>query len=375
MYTYSQQTGVKSSQPVITLDNTSIKWPEVLSLGALNAAIAISWIAYLEYQPVLLQRFGLTGLSTLLVFVKALVLILVPVVAGWIADRNLARRSKYFMTYMIGISATAMIFMIVASIISLGPEHGIAAILPVMVVLWLIGMAVFIAPAYSMLVSFANKKNLPIAMGVVILITDLIYSLEPLVISLIQFFGETLTFVVGGILVLGTGYLFYRLTTDEVYERVQQSANPGSVKTSVSTILKIGLMLGVGRAFLVEYIPVNSPLKIFNGDQFSFMALGLAALIAFVSSRYVIRTGIRSVLQYTIGMMIIGILIILMAGNNSVLFVAGSLLLATGFGLANVSGLPYVFGRIAPRHITIGIGAFLGASAIAEGIFEIWYAL
>ncbi len=372
MYTYSQNSNLQSS---ISLSNTSIKWPEVLSLGALNAAIAISWIAYLEYQPVLLQRFGLTGLSTLLVFVKALVLIIVPVVAGYIADRNLARRSKYFMIYMIGISATAMIFMIVASIISLGPDHGIAAILPVMVVLWLIGMAVFIAPAYSMLVSFANKKNLPIAMGVLILITDLIYALEPLVISLIQFFGETLTFVVGGVLVLGTGYLFYRLTTDEVYERVQQSANSGSATTSVSTILKIGLMLGLGRAFLVEYIPVNSPLNMLTGDQFSFMALGAAALVAFAGSRFVIRKGIQSVLTYTTGVMILGILILLMAGSNSLLFIAGSLLLAGGFGLANVSGLPYVFSRIAPKHITIGIGAFLGASAIAEGIFEIWYAL
>jgi len=367
MKTYSED----FTSQTVSLHSTAIKWPEILSLGALNAAIAISWIAYLEYQPALLQQFQLQHLLGWLVIGKALILVTIPALSGWLADRNLNNKGKFFTVYMVGINGTAMIFMIVATLIGIGPESAFTAILPIMVILWLIGMAVFLAPAFSMLSSFAEKRQLPVAMGMIILITDMIYALEPLVVGLVQFLGPTFTFITGGVLVFGTGYLFYRLSSDEVYDRIQRTAGARSTRTEWRTVISIGLAIGIGRAFLVEYIPWQSPIEGISGKELSFMLLGFAAVTAFLVSRMVIRAGIRKVIRNTSLIMLLGIVIMIVCGGNQLLFLAGCLILAVGFALVNVSGLPYLFSRISVRQTTLAVGVFLGASALTEGIFEI----
>ena len=74
----------------------SLRWPEIYSLAALSAAVSISWIAYHEYQPHLLERFGLQDLSLFLVISKGIVLVIIPPVAGWIADVILRKTGKFF---------------------------------------------------------------------------------------------------------------------------------------------------------------------------------------------------------------------------------------------------------------------------------------
>jgi MFS family permease len=359
------------SDQVISIGSRPIKWKEVISLGILNMAIAISWIAYVEYQPVLLQTYQLEHFTGWLIGVKAILLIGMPALAGWVADRNLNHNRKFFTVYIVGINVTAMIFMLVATFSGIGIEYFPVVLLPILVILWLAGMAVFIAPAFSMLSTFADKRQLPLAMGVIILLTDMIYAMEPLVVNLVRFLGETGTFVTGGILVLGSGLWFYRITANEVQERVVRTARARSTRTEWRTVLVVGLLLGVGRAFLVEYIPWQSPVSAINGKEFSFILLGFAALIAFMSGGVVIQAGIRKVLNYASGLMLLGIVILIVCGPNSLLFISGSFLLAVGFAVMNVSGLPYLFSRISVRHITFAVGVFLGATALTEGVFEI----
>ncbi|MEJ2005634.1 MAG: MFS transporter [Cyclobacteriaceae bacterium] len=299
------------------------------------------------------------------------VLVVIPPLSGWLADRNLNFNGKFFTTYQVGINGTAMIFIVVATLTAIGPESAMASMLPFMIILWLIGMSVFLAPAYSMLSSFADKRKLPIAMGVIILFTDMIYALEPLVVTLVQFLGETITFVTGGILVLGSGFLFYRLSSGQVTERIQRTSQARDTRSEWKTVIGIALTLGFGRAFLVEYIPWQSQLEGLSGKELSFVLLGLAAIVAFLCSRFVIRTGIHKMIRYSTFIMLLGISIMAVCGPNPVLFLAGCLLLAGAFGILNVSGLPYVFSRISARRATFAIGVFLGASAVFEGIFEI----
>ncbi len=366
------------TQSIETINGkVTVKWPEILSLGALQAAVAISWIAYQEYQPILVAKFQIAHLSHLLVVTKALVLVLIPVLAGWIADKILVSRGKYFIVYTVGISATAMIFMVVASLISISPEHPVASALPIMLVLWLIGMSVFLSPALSMLESFASNRNLPIAVGVIILITDIIYALEPLVVRLVQFFGETLTFVVGAVLVFGTGLLFKKVASDEVTERqvkVQKIEKNDGKQFPVAPILFVGVLVGIGRAFLVEFIPFNSPLTMVSGEQFSFFLLGISALTSFGFSHYLSRNKVKSVLPVCLSGMLLGVGALVFTASNPFLFTLVGIVLALSFGVAHMSSFTFAFGKLTVRHITLGIGLFLGASALAEGLLELIYA-
>lgn len=353
-----------------------VKWPEIFSLGGLSAAIAISWIAYHEYQPVLLKDFDFHHLSDFLIITKAIVLVVTPALAGLLADHFLSKKGKYFIIFTVGIGATAMIFMIVASIIGAGPSSGIEPFLPYMIVFWLISMNLFISPAYSMIESFAPMKKLPIVMGFLFMVTELIYALEPLVVELVLFFGDTLTFIVGGILISGTGYWFHRASANRVIDRRKNldvaSGNSASVSAYLAIII-VGLVLGMGKAMLVEYFPeslhVRFPELGQNGDYVAFGLMGLAAVIAFLISKYVVQMGVEKVLPVSFILMVIGC-VIFMISSNLALAILGGVIIAVAFSVINVSGLPFAIRQLSFKHITYGVGVYIGASEVFSGILE-----
>ena len=167
---------------------TTLKWREVYSLAALNAAVVISWIAYHEYQPILMSNLGIDHLVDFMIIAKAIVLVTIPPLAGWLSDKILQRNGKYLVIFTVGIGATAMVFMVVATLIGTAHIMDVTNIVPFMIVIWLICMNLFISPANSMIEAFAPAQKLPIVMGVLFLVTELLYALEPVVVGLVQFF-------------------------------------------------------------------------------------------------------------------------------------------------------------------------------------------
>ncbi|MEO1257050.1 MAG: hypothetical protein AAFY41_19525, partial [Bacteroidota bacterium] len=136
---------------MLTEKTSTLKWREVYSLAALNAAVVISWIAYHEYQPVLMEKIGITHLVDFLIIAKAIILVTIPPIAGWLSDKILQKNGKYLIIFTVGIGATAMVFMVVASLISTHHLMDVQTILPFMIVMWLICMNLFVSPANSMI--------------------------------------------------------------------------------------------------------------------------------------------------------------------------------------------------------------------------------
>ncbi|MEO1054302.1 MAG: hypothetical protein AAFX87_26935 [Bacteroidota bacterium] len=369
--TLSNQTEASASE--------KIKWPEIFSLAGLNAAVVLSWIAYHEYQPVLLKKFDLNELAQFLVITKALVLVLIPPLAGYVADLILKKNGKAFTIFTVGVAATAMTFMIVASIIQAGPLSALKPFLPYMIVLWLTAMNLFISPANSMLESFAPAKKLPIVMGVLFLITEVLYGLEPLVVDMVRFFGDTTTFVVGGVLIAGTGIIFHRVSSNEV-ARKKTVLMDQEVKSAVSfktylIILLIGLNLGLGKALLVEFFPKYIQ-KHFaeHGGNAPLLAAALliySAILGFLLSRTVSKMNLVKVILSSVVVLYLGLAVLLTSPGFN-LFVAGAFVVASGFSLINISGLPYALNKLTVRHVTYGVGIFYGASEIFSGLFEIY---
>ena len=356
-----------------------LKWPEVYSLAALNAAVVISWIAYHEYQPVLMEKFNFTELVDFLLVTKALVLVLIPPIAGLVADHLMKKNGKFFTIFTIGIGSTAMVFMVVATIIGSGPVSAIRPLLPAMIVVWLIAMNIFISPANSMIEAFAPAQKLPVVMGVLFLVTELIYALEPIVVELVHFFGDTLTFVVGGVLIAGTGFLFHRVSSDEVIQRKQQRLTEANQKPqsalSYLAILVVGILLGTAKAFLVEFFPDHAQsgeTAVGEYGQFiSFGLLGFSAILGFAVSRRVANADLSKVIWQSAILMAVGILILIFAPNGALL-ITGGLITAVAFSLINISGLPYAIGHLSINHLTYGVGIYIGASEIVTGIMEVY---
>jgi MFS family permease len=363
----------------MTVNSTDqLKWREVYSLGFLNVAVAISWIAYHEYQPILMTNLGITHLVDFMLIAKAIVLVIIPPVAGLIADYILKKNGKYLIVFTVGIGATAMVFMVVASLISSAHLMDMRTILPVMIVLWLICMNLFVSPANSMIEAFAPVKKLPIVMGFLFLVTELVYALEPVIVSLVLFFGDTLTFIVGGVLIAVSGYIFHRVSRDEVLERKSQLLVADRVSgkqaiISYLSILIIGLFLGIGKAFIIEFIPhhIGNKFPEFGeyGGYVSFGTLGLCAIGGFLVSRKIAQLQLSKVIATSFVILTVGVMFLLFSPSIELLL-GGILITAVGFTLINISGLPFAIQNLSVRHVTYGVGIYLGASELLTGVFE-----
>lgn len=362
---------------MLTQKTEILKWKEVYSLAALNAAVVISWIAYHEYQPILMEKIGITHLVDFLVIAKAIVLVLIPPFAGWLSDYILRRNGKYLIIFTVGIGATAMVFMIVATLISTHHLMDVKGMLPFMIVVWLICMNLFISPANSMIEAFAPAQKLPIVMGFLFLVTELLYALEPVIVGLVSFFGDTLTFIVGGILIAGSGILFHRVSSDEVLQRKQElMANDRVQNQSIQSylaILVIGIFLGVGKAFLVEFLPEHLTIKFpnmqANGDYISFGILGACAIAGFLISKKIASSDLRKTIIMSFVILSVGVIVLIVSGNLY-LSILGAVIIGAGFTLINISGLPFAIQNLSVRHVTYGVGIYLGASEILTGFFE-----
>lgn len=229
-----------------------------------------------------------------------------------------------------------------------------------------------------MIEAFAPAKKLPIVMGFLFLVTELVYAIEPVVVALVTYFGDTLTFVVGGVLIAGSGIIFHRVSSDEVLQRKSDLMNadrvPGRQRfISYASIVMVGLFLGIGKAFLIEFLPdhvANSfPKYAEYGEYLSFAILGFCAITGFLVSRAIARMKLWKVISWSFVILLVGVFILLFSPSFEVLL-AGTIIIAVAFTLINISGLPFAIQNLSVRHVTYGVGIYIGASEVLTGLFE-----
>jgi hypothetical protein len=228
-------------------------WNQIYSLLALNAAIVISWIAYHNYQPKVLEIFRFQDLALFLVVAQALILIFIPPIAGVIGDRVIRSGGNRFVVFTVGISVTAMVFMCVAFTVGTASTINLTSLLPFMIVVWLISMNIFHSPANSMLEMFASAKSLPSAMALMVMTTELLYALEPLIVDFVDFLGPVATFALGGVLLIVTGYIFRRTTRNLQLTRSADETRRTS--SNFVAVVVAGVTLGTAVALIKNVIP------------------------------------------------------------------------------------------------------------------------
>ena len=353
--------------------NKKSEWHQIYGLMALNAAIVISWIAYHNYQPKVLELFHFQELSFFLVVAQSVILVFIPVVAGLIGDAMIKRNGNSLVVFTIGISVTAMVFMCVAFIVGSTNMINLTRALPVMIVIWLISMNIFHSPANSMLELFAPAKKLPAAMALMVLTTDLLYAFEPIVVNLVDWMGPVITFAFGGVLLIVTGYIFKRSTRDVNFVRSDQEARATS--NNFTIVLAIGLAFGIIYAIINNYLPgwllAKSDLGIpISSGVFVSLVLLTAALAAWPISFQVDKIGLQQgVIIGLIGTAVCLALVYFIPMHYAAL--ACSLLAGVFLSLASVSAFPLALQNLSAKSITVGTGLFFGSFELAEGIINI----
>jgi hypothetical protein len=355
----------------------TINWAQVCSLAALNAAVVISWIAYHNYQPKVLQLFHFEELSFFLVVAQALILVFIPSIAGLVADSMIKRGGNSFIVFTVGIGVTAMTFMCVAFTVGTANTLDITHALPYMIVVWLISMNIFHSPANSMLELFAPAKALPTAMAVMVVIADLLHAFESKVVDFVDWIGPVPTFALGGVLLIVSGIIFNRTTKNVQLVRVYEEAK--NQKSAFFIVLIAGLLLGLAVAVINNLLPdwlgTEDGILFTDPSWLVSFVLVIAALAAWPLSLYINKMGTGKALTYGLTGTFMALSIAWLLPVT--LYTTIPLCILTGifFSLASVAAFPFALSKLSVGRVTVGTGVFFGSVEFFDGLFNIWEAL
>lgn len=353
----------------------AIAWPQVVSLAFLAAAVVIGWVAYNQYQPLLLEQYNLNYLSGPLVIAQSIILFVTPPIAGAFADHFRRNSDKIIPLLASGVSFAAMIFMATALTLFIEPSGLIHWLLPVLILLWLISMKIFTSPSIASFELLAPVKKFPQVMAVLTIMVELLYSLEPVIVNVINYAGAPATFFAGGIVVLMAGLIFKRKTRQSV-NNIEKASKTGV--NDLFLIFLIGLGLGIPTAILFNAFPDLLQQKLapvlgnnISGRTMVSFMLALSAVCCFPISLRLNTANFKKVFLGSLALLfILGLLIFSFSGGTAILVIA--LLYTVGFSFLSVSSLPWVLNKTRSYNKIFAIGIFFSAIELPDSLMEIF---
>lgn len=364
----------------------AIEWKQLWSLTALYASVVIGWIAYQNYQPKLLVKFSFTEFAFLLTVVQGIILVVTPPIAGRMGDRYRFERGSRMPIISAGISFAAMIFMAVAFTLLGNPGEIFKWILPVLIIFWLIAMSIFTSPALSTIETFVPVEKLPRAMAVLTIVGNLLYSLEPVIVDIIDYLGAPVTFISGGLVVFLSGYALKKNSmslfnkADGKEKRTQASFKLDTQKSKYGYILFLGIVLGVATSVLFDIFPdiMSTKLSIlFTSGNSKIVSVGILIISAILSipfSTLVNTYGLqRSFLVSAVGTVLSIAGVLFFQAPLAVLLMVA--IFAIAFAALSVSSLPLAIGKANYYQKVFCVGIFFAGVELPDFIIETILAL
>jgi MFS family permease len=359
----------------------SIDWKQMWSLTALYASIVIGWIAYEQYQPKLLVQFSFTDFTFVLAVAQGIILVVTPPLAGRLGDRYRFTRGNRFPVISLGISFAAMVFMAVAFTLLTNPGEMFRWILPVLIILWLVAMSIFTSPALSTIETFIPVEKLPRAMAILTITANLLYSLEPVIVDIIDYLGAPGTFIAGGVLTFLSGFALKKNAMDLFTKNTKQSSRPqasivfDTQRSSYPFIFLMGIVLGIATTVLFNIFPDILQVKLadlLNENSSKILLVGILTVSGVLSLPFSTLISVYGVKKsfwiscFLTTMSIIGILII----SSPLLVLLLLAMFAIGFAALSVSTLPLAMEKSNYYEKVFCVGIFFSGVALPDGIVE-----
>lgn len=345
----------------------------------LDITVIISWIAYHEYQPQILENFGFGNLAFPFLIWQGLLVVSTPAIADLIADKQKLKSGKRLPIINFGINVVAMIFMAVAITLYVEPTGWIVWIIPIAVTGWLISMNIFRSPAISLIERFVPQRQLPAVLAIFVFCLEIAYSLEPVIVDLLTFLGAPITFFVGGTLIFASG--LYLKNSFKQVEGVSLDDNAygtdtKSGKSKFWVVITLSVVLGIYTTLILKFIPnlLNDRYGAldynFSGNAIATGLLIVAAFFSLVCGRYVNKDNIDvfavwGILGYAVTF---GTLVVFVGPFATFL---SCLLLTIFFSFLSVSALPLALYELSTRQTIFGVGLFYGFLELGEYLWNI----
>jgi MFS family permease len=348
-----------------TTPQTFVNWKSVIAIVFLNFVVLVSWIVYHFFQPQLLAQFGFASLNGFLSNAKNMVLVLIPPLAGLLADFLQKRVGKGYLIFTVGISITAMVFMAAAYAFLPTAGQGLHHAIPAMMVVWLICMNIFYTPATAYLEKTASTQHLPLVTALVALTAELLMAVAPYTPQLMSQFNSSATFVGGGLLIALSGYFFYQANKDQGISYLAE--NPvGSQFSNLLIVFIIGFFAGLAEYFVTNSVPVWLKISLGSYAKHTMsIILAIAGLLALPVGKFVQNKEVRKVMVYGFCAVfsMLGIIYLLatqqiLTQNTFGLGIVLCFLLALSTSFVVVSAFPVALWYSYGKQENLGIGIF-----------------
>jgi hypothetical protein len=254
-------------------------------------------------------------------------------------------------------------------------------LLPVLIVFWLISMSIFTSPALSTMELFTPADKLPRAMAVITIVANLIYSLEPVIVEIIDYIGAPLTFICGGAVVFASGLALKRNSLGLYKSTNNQEDNhkPKFMfdvkKSRHGFIFFMGAALGLGTTVMFNLFPDLYKVHLstlLDGASPKLMLVGILVLSALISlpvSSLVNKYGMVRSLWISF--------VALMLSMGAMFFVSGvavvitvTIIFSIAFTTLSVSSLPLAMSQSNYYEKVFCVGIFFSGVALPDGILS-----
>ncbi|MBC8111183.1 MAG: hypothetical protein H7Y04_09010 [Verrucomicrobia bacterium] len=349
----------------ITATQQFVNWKSVTAIILLNFVVLVSWVVYHFFQPQLLAQFGFSDLGGFLNDAKNIILVVIPPLAGLLADFLQKRVGKGYLIFTVGVSITAMVFMAAAYAFLPTAGKGLHEAIPGMMVVWLICMNIFYTPATAYIEKTASTQNLPLVTALVALTAELLMAVAPYTPQIMSQFNSSATFVGGGLLIALSGYFFYQANKDQ--GTTYLSENPaGSQFNNLLIVFAIGLFAGIAEYFVTN--SVSDWLKVSLGSYAKHtvsIILAMAGLLALPAGKFVQNKDLRKTMVYGFCAVfsVLGIIYLLatqqiLTANTFGLGILLCFLLALSASFVIVTAFPVALWHSYGKQENLGIGIF-----------------
>jgi len=365
---------------ILSFDSHSkIYWPQVIALLILDICVIISWIAYHEFQPSIIESFGLTDFAFEFTIWSFLIIVITPGIAGLVADNISQKTGKRLPVINVGVNVAAMIFMAVALTLFFEPSGPIKWLIPVFITFWLISMNMFRSPAISIIERLVPQRQLPAVLALFIFTFDIAYSVEPIIVDVLTFLGGPITFLVGGIMIFASGTYLKASYKKVAHLKLDKNAYENDTKTGKSKfwiVITLSLVLGVYTTLMLKFIPnfLNDRMGYLDlnisGSVLATLMLFTSAIICFFLGKKVNKDNIDvfavwGILGFALS---IGLLV---AFSSLFATLACALMLMIFFSFLSVSALPLALYELSSKQTIFGIGLFYGFAEFGDQLWNV----
>ena len=364
--------------PATTGLAVSPRWGPVIALAGLHGAVTLAWVVYNLYLGALLLRAGFEAyLVPVLLTVDGLLGAVIEPLTGALSDR--ARRGLFrrFFLLMGGVLLAGILF-ISLPLAAAGTRPGPATLVPGLLVAWAVAMAVFRAPALSLLGRHARPGALPLAAAVLTSASALVGAAAPSVRGwllargpLVTFAGASVTLLLAALVVRG---LEVRLPPPSPGAAPRAPVGRAEPRAAW-TLFGVGISAALGFRLLLDGLPragagpgasaADLSRALFLGTALAAVPLGRLALG---------RTGGGPVTAGGLVVLIVGTAVApLLDGPGPVLpcsALLGAAVAAVQSGLfaTSLSAVPV-------DRAGLGMGLLLGGGGLALGLFNLLLAV